>query len=53
MRRAARQGFDAESACARKQIEHARALDRIVMTMHQDIEDAFAQPIGRWPHGLR
>ena len=44
--RAARQRLDAERAGAGKQIEHARAGDRIAVGVHQDVEQRLAQPVG-------
>ena len=53
--RAARQRFDAERASPREQVEHASAGDRVVVGMHQNIEQQLAKPIGRsaeWPATL-
>ena len=46
---AARQSFDAKCAGAGKEIEHARLRYRIAISVHEDIEQGFAQPVGGRP----
>ena len=53
MHRTARQGFDAKRTGSGEEIKHARAFDRIVMRMHQNVEHAFAQPVRCGAHRLR
>ena len=52
-RRAARNRLDAERAGAGEQVEHARALDRIVIGMDQDVEQRLAQPVRGRPDVAR
>src|SRR5262252_4226813 len=51
--RATRQRFDAKRASPREQIEHACAGDRVVIGMHQNIEQRLAKPVGSWPNSRR
>src|SRR5947208_1360432 len=51
--RPARYGFDAERAGTGEQVEHARAFDRIVVGMDQDVEYGLAQTVRRRADRLR
>ena len=51
--RAARDRLQPERAGAGKQVEHARARDRIAIGMDQDIEQRLAQAVGGRPDRLR
>ena len=50
---AARHRFQPERAGAGKEIQNARIRYRIRIGMHQDVEQALAQPISRRPYILR
>ena len=52
-RRAARKRFNPERAGAGEKIEHARAMDRIVVGVREDIKQCFAQPVSSRPDRLR
>ncbi len=52
-RRAARQGFKAERPGAREEIDDIRARNRIAEPVRKNVEDGFAQPVGRRPDRLR
>src|SRR4029079_212989 len=43
---AAREGLEAEGAGAGEKVEHARALDRVAMSVREDVEDRLAQAVG-------
>src|SRR5262249_5376241 len=51
--RAARERLEPERAGAGEEIEHARAGDRIVIGVDEDVEQRLAQPVGGRPDGLR
>ena len=50
---AARHGLDAERPGAGEQVEHARAFDRVVVGVDQDVEHGFAQAVRRRTDLLR
>src|SRR6516165_11813927 len=52
-RGAARDGLDAERAGTGKEIEHARALDRIAVGMNEDVEHRLAQAVRGRPDFAR
>ena len=52
-RGAARDGLDAERAGTGKEIEHARALDRIAVGMNEDVEHGLAQAVRGRPDFAR
>src|SRR5690242_15449495 len=51
--RTAGQRLDAERARPGKQVKHPGAGDRVGISMHQNIEQRFAQPVGGGPDGSR
>ena len=50
---AARQRLEAQRAGAREQVEHAGALDLGVVAVGEQVEQAFAHPVGRGPQVRR
>ena len=42
----ARDGLEPERSGPGEQVEHTRIGDRIVISMHQNVEHSFAQPVG-------
>src|SRR6202011_2204421 len=44
---------EAERAGAGEEVEHARASDRVVVTVSQDVEERFAQAVAGRPDRLR